>query len=53
MEIDFLRTDMADAASLIPGVERINPRSIRYRAAPPLIFRMQELILVRLKYDAD
>lgn len=53
MEIDFLRTDMADAATLVPGIERISPRTIRYKAAPALIFRMQELLLVRLKYDAD
>ncbi|MBX3142755.1 MAG: M55 family metallopeptidase [Trueperaceae bacterium] len=52
MEIDFLRTDMADAAALVPGVERTSPRGVRYSAAPHLVFRMQELLLVRLKYDA-
>lgn len=52
MEIDFLRTDMADAAALVPGIERLTPRTIRYQAAPELVFRMQELLLVRLKYDA-
>lgn len=51
MEIDFLRTDMADAAALVPGVERIGSRSVRYVSAPDNVFRMQELLLVRLKYD--
>lgn len=51
MDIDFLRTDMADAAELVPGIERVNARSVRYQAAPELIFRMQELLLIRLKYD--
>lgn len=53
MEIDFLRTDMADAAGLVPGVERVGPRTVRYRAAPKAVFAMQELLLVRLKYEAD
>lgn len=53
MEIDFLRTDMADAAALVPGIERIGPRTIRYEAEPKLVFAMQELLLVRLKYAAD
>lgn len=51
MEIDFYRTDMADAAELVPGVERLGARTIRYVAAPDLVFRMQELILYRLRYE--
>jgi D-amino peptidase len=51
MEIEFLRTDMADAADLIPGVERINARTIAYTGDPDTIFRLQELILFRLKYE--
>lgn len=53
MEIDFLRTDMADAAELVPGIERLSARSVRYRAEPKLVFRMQELLLIRLKYDSE
>jgi D-amino peptidase len=51
MEIDFYRTDMADAAALVPGVERVSPRTIRYEASPDLVFRMQELLLYRLRYE--
>lgn len=51
MEIDFYRTDMADAAALVPGVERVAARTIRYVASPNNVFRMQELILFRLKYE--
>lgn len=53
MEIDFLRTDMADAAALVPGIERVGPRTIRYVAGPKEVFAMQELLLVRLKYEAN
>ena len=51
MEIDFYRTDMADAAALVPGVERVSPRTIRYEASPDMVFRMQELLLYRLRYE--
>src|SRR5699024_7764860 len=51
MEIEFLRTDMADAASLIPGIERLDARTIAYTGEPNTIFRLQELILFRLKYE--
>lgn len=53
MDIDFLRTDMADAAALVPGVVRTGPRSVKYSSTPDNVFRMQELLLVRLKYDAS
>lgn len=51
MEIDFYRTDMADVAALVPGVERVSPRTIRYEASPDMVFRMQELVLYRLRYE--
>jgi len=51
MEIDFLRTDMADAAALIPGVERSAPRTITFTSDPVTVFKVQELIFYRLKYE--
>ncbi len=51
MEIDFYRTDMADAASLVPGVERVSARTIAYTSKPENVFLMQELILYRLRYE--
>lgn len=51
MEIDFYRTDMADAAALVPGVERLAARTIAFSADPETVFRVQELILYRLKYE--
>lgn len=51
MEVDFYRTDMADAAALVPGTERIGARTIRFTADPDTVFRAQELILYRLKYE--
>lgn len=51
MEIDFLRTDMADAAALVPGVKRLGARTISYTGDPETIFRLQQLILYRLQYE--
>lgn len=51
MEIDFLRTDMADAAALVPGVERLAARTIAFEGAPEVVFRVQELLLYRLRYE--
>lgn len=51
MDITFYRTDMADAANLVPGIERIDARTVRYTGAPQQAFRLQELILYRLKYE--
>jgi D-amino peptidase len=51
MEIDYIRTDMAQTAALVPGVERIGPRSVRVEAAPDTIFRLQELLVYRLRYE--
>lgn len=51
MEIEFLRTDMADAAELVPGVTRVDARTVAYTGDPETIFKLQELILYRIKYE--
>lgn len=51
MEIEFLRTDMADAAALVPEVNRVDARTVSYTGNPLTIFRLQELLLYRLKYE--
>ncbi len=48
MEIDFKDSNMAETASLIPGVERINPRTIQYTGDIQTIYDLQELIIFRL-----
>jgi len=51
MEIDYFRSDMAQTAALVPGVERTGPRSIRVKADPDTMFRLQELLVYRLRYE--
>ncbi|HAI86764.1 MAG TPA: peptide transporter, partial [Firmicutes bacterium] len=51
MEIDFYRTDMADAAELVPGVKRLGSRTVSFTGHPEEVFRVQELVLYRLKYE--
>lgn len=51
MEIDYLRTDMAQTAALVPGVARIGPRTVRVEGDPDTIFRLQELLVYRLRYE--
>ncbi|MDR7419183.1 MAG: M55 family metallopeptidase [Armatimonadota bacterium] len=51
MEIDYIRTDMTQTAALVPGVERIGPRTVRVEADPDTIFRLQELLVYRLRYE--
>ncbi len=51
MEIDFYRTDMADAAALVPGVERLSARSISFTGDPETVFKVLQLLLVRLRYE--
>jgi len=48
MEVDFKETSMADSASLVPGVERLSPRTIRYTGDAKTIFRLQNLLIYRL-----
>ena len=51
MEIDYFRTDMAQTAALVPTVERIGPRTVHVEADPDTMFRIQELIVYRLRYE--
>ena len=51
MEIDYNRTDMAQTAALVPGVRRIAPRTVRVEAEPDVLFRLQELLVYRLRYE--
>jgi len=47
-EIDYKETSMADTACLVPGVERISPRSIRYVGDAETVFKLQELLVYRV-----
>jgi len=51
MEIDYNRTDMAQTAALVPGVRRIAPRTVRVEAEPDTLFKLQELLVYRLRYE--
>lgn len=51
LEIDYLRTDMAQTAALVPGVRRTGPRSVRAEADPAAMFRLKELLVYRLRYE--
>jgi D-amino peptidase len=51
MEIDYNRTDMAQTAALVPGVRRIAPRTVLVEAEPDVLFRLQELLVYRLRYE--
>jgi D-amino peptidase len=51
MEIDYIQTDMAQTAALVPNVTRIAPRTVRVEADPDLLFRLQELLVYRLRYE--
>jgi D-amino peptidase len=51
MEIDYVRTDMAQTAALVPGVQRVGPRTVRVEADADTIFRLQELLVYRLRYE--
>jgi D-amino peptidase len=51
MEIDYNRTDMAQTAALVPNVVRIGPRTVSVEADPDLLFRLQELLVYRLRYE--
>ena len=48
MEIDYKETSMADSACLVPGVERVSGRTIRYSSDPKTIFKLQNLLIYRL-----
>ena len=46
LEIDFISSQTADVAVLVPGVKRIGPRSISYIGTAEDVFRLQTLLLV-------
>ncbi len=48
MEIDFRDAHSADVAELVPGVERVSPRTVAFTGDGPTVFRVQELLMFRL-----
>lgn len=48
MEIDYKETSMADSACLVPGVERVSGRTIRYTGDAKTVFKLQNLLIYRL-----
>ncbi len=48
MEIDFKDSNMADTASLVPGVVRLSPRTVSFTGDPETVFKLHELLLFRL-----
>ncbi len=48
MEIEFKESNMAETASLIPGVDRYESRKVRYTGDFETIFKLQELLVYRL-----
>lgn len=48
MEIDFKDSNMAEVCELIPGVKRINPRTVTVTADAETIFKLHELMIFRL-----
>lgn len=48
MEVDYKDSNMADTAMLIPGVKRINQRTVSYTGDPETVFKLHELMLYRL-----
>ena len=51
MEIDFKESNMAETAALVPGVERLSSRSIRYTGDLETVAKLQELLIFRLVTD--
>ena len=48
MEIDFKDSNMADTASLVPGVVRLAPRTVSFTGDPETVFKVHELLIFRL-----
>ena len=48
LEIDYKETSMADSACLVPGVERVSGRTIRYTGDAKTVFKLQTLFIYRL-----
>lgn len=49
MEIDYKSSNMAETAALIPGVVRTRPRTVEVTSDAETIFKLQELMIFRLK----
>ncbi len=49
MEIDYKSSNMAETAALIPGVIRTSPRTAQVTSDAETIFKLQELMVFRLK----
>ena len=49
MEIDYIKSNTAETAALIPGVERITPRTVKVTADAETMFKLQNLMVFRLK----
>lgn len=48
MEIDFISSQGADVAELVPGVRRLSPRTVSYKGDPESVFKLHELLLFRV-----
>ncbi|MBE6037468.1 MAG: peptidase M55 [Clostridiales bacterium] len=48
MEIDFKDSNMADTASLVPGVVRLSPRTVSFTGDPGTVFKVHELLIYRV-----
>ena len=48
MEIDFKDSNMADTASLVPGVVRLSPRTVSFTGDPETVFKVHELLIYRV-----
>jgi len=48
MEIDFKDSNMADTASLVPGVARLSPRTVSFTGDPGTVFKVHELLIYRV-----
>ena len=51
LEVDYKESNSADTAELIPGVERITPRTIRFKGDAKTVFKLQNLLFYRLIDD--
>ncbi len=49
LEIDYFSSNMAETASLIPGVARTTPRTVEVTSDAETIFKLQNLMVFRLK----
>lgn len=49
LAIDYKSSNMAETAALIPGVERVKPRTVEVTSDAETIFKLKELMIFRLK----